>query len=251
MSRRITIIGVGTIGKMLTRCLKQESNLTLCSRDHEKGSLFAKEEGVQYQVDLQLAIQNADLIMIAVKPKDIKQLSFLRFRKDQIVVSVLAGVEIQAIQGLFEHQTVLRMMPNLAVRCSSGIIGFCGDASYKNILENLFKKTGLICWIDESQMDAFAAIAASSPAFAFLIIEAMIEGGILIGFSKTQSKEIVMQVFKGVLALLEVDSPSNLKQEITSPAGTTIEGIVTLEDRGVRGALMRAIEATYLKKPRR
>ncbi len=254
---KIAIIGCGNMGSALARhlSLAKGVSLILCDRGKEKGPALAKELGAQLVESPGEAIKQADWVILAIKPKDLAHLApQLAFTKEQTLFSVLSGATIATLKNLFAKPSIIRMMPNTAVSIGKGIIGFAEgegiEEQNKQEIEKMFSSLGLLYWIPESKMDAFAALAASSPAFGFVIMEAMMDSGVSLGFSASQSREIVISVFEGCVALLKASPhkhPAELKLQITSPGGTTIEGIAALEAGGIRKSMFDAMVATHQK----
>ncbi len=248
---KIAIIGVGNMGSILARHLSQSHSVVLCDHNRERVSSLAKELEAQVVLDPAKAVLGADLVILAVKPKDLESLAGTLLGSialSQRLISILAGVEIKTLKELFPDASIIRMMPNLAITTGQGILGFSSKESLseeKVEMDSLFAGLGLSLWIPETKMNAFASLAASSPAFIFVLIEAMIEAGIYSGFSSKDSKEIVLQVLAGSVALLKGSdkTPEELKWQVTSPGGTTIKGIKELEGHSFRIAIWKAIEA--------
>jgi pyrroline-5-carboxylate reductase len=251
---KIAMIGCGMMGSTLARQLAKKSSLTIYSRTQDKVKALASEIGAKLTASASEAVSGADVVILAVKPKDFqKAASSFSLTKDQILFSVLTGVSLPMLRKTFPEGKLVRMMPNTALSVGKGIIGFAEEGDLGQVgrsqVEALFKELGLLLWVPDEKMEAFAAHAASSPAFVFLLMEAMVEAGVYLGFSSHESFDIVLSVFEGCVQLLKESkkSPALLKSEITSPGGTTIEGIKALEEKGVRAALFNALEETWLK----
>jgi pyrroline-5-carboxylate reductase len=142
------------------------------------------------------------------------------------------------------------MMPNLAVKYQSGVMGLCENEvlpkDLKKKIEQLFSPCGSIYWLSEDKMDALNALTGSGPGFAFAIIEAMVEAGITMGFSSSQSLQMVLEMLKGSIKILEEtgNHPAELKWQVCSPAGTTIAGLNRFEKENVRyGIISTFIDA--------
>ncbi|MBS3904964.1 MAG: pyrroline-5-carboxylate reductase [Simkania sp.] len=253
---RITTIGCGTMGGALSRRLSSKNLLTLFDRDPLKASSLATEIGAGAAPSLTKAIEGAEIVLLAIKPKDLEALAkemLPHLAKETLVISILAGISVNTLERFFPKQPVLRIMPNLAVTCEKGIIGVVepSDMSerFHEKIKELFGCMGLLIFLPENKIDALTAIAASAPAFVFHCVEAMTEGGIFLGFPAELSLEIILQVFEGAIALLREtkEHPAALKWKVASPGGTTIEGLKVLEEQKVHYALIQALQATYLK----
>ena len=251
---KIALIGCGNMGSSLAKHMSLRASLTLHDRNEEKGKKLAQELGAFWANSSQEAVRDADWVILAVKPKDLSVFKEqISLKKEQVLFSLLAGTPLSLLRKVFEAPTLIRMMPNLAVTIGKGIIGFSEekklDTHLKDAIQDIFFSFGLLLWIPEAKMDAFASLAASSPAFCLVAMEAMIEAGVSFGFSFQEAKEIVAQVFAGSAGLVQESSlhPAELKMQIASPGGTTIAGLLAFDACLGRKAFADALEASYLK----
>jgi pyrroline-5-carboxylate reductase len=249
---KIALIGCGHMGSALARHLVRSYRLTIYTRNQEKGKKIAADLGASWADSPMEAVKGADIVILAVQPRDLSLLSStLELTQKQIAISVLAGISISRLNKCFPDALIVRMMPNLAITAKKGLIGFAEDGtlpeSKKIEIEKMFSGMGLLQWISEKQMHAFSALAASSPAFVFTMMEAMIDAGIYLGFSSGVTEEMVLNVFEGCLALLQAKHghPADLKKQIMSPGGMTITGIRALESGGIRKNIFDALDASY------
>lgn len=236
---KICIIGAGTIGGGIAKRLEKEHTVFVQTRKNSK--------------DLNKRIKDSEVIIVAVKPHALADLvkEMGEVKVGQVIVSVLTGVNLQTLQGYFPNATVVRMMPNLALTTGKSVLGMAeGDYSIKvkKVLEVLSQSLGKMYWIPESKFDGLTALTGSGPAFVLVMIEAMVEAGIGLGFSHKQSLELVVQMMEGTLSLVqEGKHPAELKWQIATPGGTTIEGLKMLEDKGLRIAVLEAFYAAAAK----
>lgn len=188
-------------------------------------------------------VKQVEIILLAVKPQNL--ITVAHEIKDslthyQLLVSILAGVPVRQLKHHFGHVTLLRMMPNLAIKFQKGVMGLCEyeglPKEMKKKIEQLFSPCGAIYWLPEDKMDALNALTGSGPGFVFAMIEAMVEAGITMGFSSSQSLQMVLEMLKGSIKILEEtgEHPAELKWQVCSPAGTTIAGLNRLEKENVR-----------------
>lgn len=239
---KICIIGAGTIGSGIAKRLEKDHTIYLQSRQNKK--------------DLHKSIANADVIILAVKPHSLPALvmEMGEVKSDKLIVSTLSGLTQKTLSEYFPQVPVIRIMPNLALKTGKAVIGVSEDGAsdeQKIKIETILSPLGKSYWIPESKFDALTALTGSGPAFVLVMIEAMVEAGIGLGFSHKQSLELVMQMLEGTLSLLrEGKHPAEIKWQIATPGGTTIEGLKKLEDKGLRIAVMEAFHAAAEKAKR-
>jgi len=236
---KICIIGAGTIGGGIAKRLEKEHTIYLQTRKNSK--------------ELKKRIKESHVILLAVKPHALADLvkEMGDVAGDKVIISVLSGINSEKLQGYFPHVPVVRMMPNLALTSGQSVLGIAeGNHSLKvkKVLDEIFRFLGKSYWIPESKFDGLTALTGSGPAFVLVMIEAMVEAGIGLGFSHKQSLELVVQMMEGTLSLLKDDKhPAELKWQIATPGGTTIEGLKMLEDKGLRIAVLEAFYAAAAK----
>jgi pyrroline-5-carboxylate reductase len=163
---------------------------------------------------------------------------------------LLSGTTLNTLESFFSPSRIVRMMPNLPLIYGEGVIALCADdrkAEDKDRLQKIFEVLGKVYWLPEEKMDALTALAGSGPAFFFVMVEAMIDSGIAMGFTAADSQKIVLQMLQGSLTLLEKTGkhPGELKWQVTSPQGTTIAGLKRLEELALRGGIINTFLATY------
>lgn len=246
---QIAIIGCGVIGSAFAHHFAKKSSVIVCDKTLSKSSKLAQEIGGTATDKPAEAIQNAELVILAIKPKDLKD--FARensslFKPSQILVSALAGTPVATLRDYFNKPQIIRCLPNLPMLSGEGVIGFVETDVLKETINTLFHGLGLLIWLSEEKLEGLSALAGSGPAFIYVIIEAMIESGVLLGFTQKESKELVLKTMEGSIKLLKetAASPAELKLKVASPGGTTIAGLKVLEEEGVRGKLMRTYQAT-------
>ncbi len=249
---RIAIIGCGVIGSAFAIHFAKKSSVIVCDKTLAKSSKLAQEIGGSATDKPADAIQNAELILLAIKPKDLQD--FARensplFKPSQILVSALAGTPVATLRDYFNKPHIIRCLPNLPMLSGEGVIGFVESDVSKETINMLFHGLGLLMWLSEEKLEGLSALAGSGPAFIYVIIEAMIDSGVFLGFTPKESKELVLKTLEGSIKLLKEtgSSPAELKLKVASPGGTTIAGLKVLEEDGVRGTLMRTYQATLQK----
>lgn len=253
---RIAIIGCGNMGAAFARRLSKSHDLFLFDHAAEKAKKLAREKYGQAVDSMGQAIHKADAVILAIKPQNLEEAALAikkELKKGQILISMLGGVPLLVLKKYFPANPVVRIMPNLGVLMGKGAIGVAVEEplndKVKKELIKLFEELGKVYWIPEGKMDAFTSLAGSGPAFIFVLIEAMVESGIAMGFTSDEATEIVYQMLHSSLGLLEYTHkhPAELKWQVTSPGGTTIAGLQKMEQFAVRNGVMQTFLAAYEK----
>ncbi|RKX55179.1 MAG: pyrroline-5-carboxylate reductase [Thermotoga sp.] len=250
----VGIIGVGNIGSIIADTLSVDGkNLFLVDRHEYKLQRFA-EKGAQTAFDISQLPNYLDVLFIAVKPQDarklLKELGSVDFNV-KYIISTVTGLKISEIDSCFHIPQIVRIMPNIPIAIGKGVVGVAyGDSlsgNDKKFVNELLAPFGKLVEVKEKLFSAVTALSGSGPAFIFVIVEALVDAGMKLGLSYEVSMELILQTLKGSAELLENEQkhPGELRHLVTSPAGTTIEGIYSLEQRGLRGILMQAIQDTY------
>ncbi len=262
MNGTLAIVGTGRIGEALLRGLLASSWLTpeqvICTaRREERCAQLSAEHGVRATTDNTAAIRAADVVLLAVKPQVMFGLLAGvedAFRPDQTVISVAAGLTTTSIQEAIPGEVpVVRVMSNTPVQVDEAMSVVCGGTHAAEadlaLTETIFAHVGRVLRLGEEHLDAVTALSGSGPAYVFLLAEAMIDGGILLGLPRDVSTELIIQTMVGSGKMLQQSGmhPVELREMVTSPGGTTIAAIRELERSKVRAAFLDAMEAAKLR----
>ncbi len=200
-------------------------------------------------------VEHADVLILAVKPQMMAGvLSELRavVRPRHLVVSIAAGVPLSALaHGLGEDRRIIRVMPNTPALVGEGAAGYCLGPSVlpgdEAIVRACLEAVGLAYLVPESLIDAVTGLSGSGPAFVYVMIEALADGGVRVGLPRDLALRLAAQTVLGAAKMVQETGlhPGALKDQVASPAGTTIAGLQVLERGGVRSALIDAVEAAY------
>jgi pyrroline-5-carboxylate reductase len=256
--RRIAILGTGQIGEALLAGLlstgwRKQGEIVATVRREERVEELAERHGVHATTSNIEAVSGSAMIVIAVKPQDFDALlgeigGILS--PEQTVLSIAAAVPTSAIEDrLAPGVPVLRAMPNTPALVHEGVAGLCAGAhagdEHLALAEDVLSHVGRVVQVPERYMDAVTAVSGSGPAYFALLAEAMIEAGILLGLSREDTTNLVVQTMLGTAKLLRDEKmhPVELREMVTSPGGTTIRAIRELEQAGVRAAFLNAIQA--------
>ncbi|ADV65010.1 pyrroline-5-carboxylate reductase [Desulfurococcus mucosus] len=250
---RIAVLGSGRIGTAVVKSLIScgYSDIVATGRRDETLS-NAKSLGAHVTRDNDLAVKSSDVIFVTVKPYHFPALAKQVNRSSwvgKIIVSFMAGVRINTIKLIVGNSHVYRAMPNMnaLVGLSSTAVAVDQEYDSKGLVEKLLKCMGRVYWVPEELLDAWTALAGSGPAFIAEIVDALVMSGVLVGLPRDLACDAVLDVLEGTARFLRNNDihPAILRDEVTTPAGTTIRGLITMESEGVKAALMKTIEASY------
>lgn len=254
--KKLAVLGVGKLGGILLRAyLKQElfsqKRVTATVAHPEKAAALTKELGVTVKTENRKAMQDADIVLLCVKPKVIgevlKEIAS-ELNEKALVISVAASVPTGYIeQHLSKKVPVVRVMPNTPSAVGCGMTGICSGvhagAEHLDTARAMFDAVGRTVVVDEKNMDAVTGLSASGPAFAYIILESLAEAGVKVGLPRDVATLLAAQTMKGAASVvLETgDHPALLKDAVTTPAGCTIDGILELEEGKLRVTLIKAV----------
>ncbi len=229
-------------------CLPNEIFIT--DPDDAMVDLLSSETGVTACEALELS-KAADVLLVCVKPHDVASAltSCGLLDMSKLIISVAAGVKIQKIESIAPLARVVRVMPNTPALIHKGAAAFAlGSKALEDdadVVQEIFSAVGLVLRVEESLLDAVTGLSGSGPAFVYLVIEALADGGVREGLSRTQALQLAAQTVAGAaeMILQTAEHPAKLKDNVASPGGTTIEGIAALEARAVRWAFIDAVRA--------
>ena len=253
---RVAVIGTGKIGELvlsgLLRAGWQASELLVTARRAERGRELGERYGVRV-VDNLTAVAEADVLAIAVKPQDAGALLEEigpKVPAGKLIVSLCAGLPTAFFAArLPEGTPVIRVMTNTPALVDQAMTAISAgphaSGEHLAVAEQMFKPLGSTIRVPESQQDAVTALSGSGPAYFSLLVEAMIDAGILLGLPRQVAHELIVQTAIGSAVMLRDsgEHPVKLREAVTSPAGTTIAAIRELENHAVRAALLAALEA--------
>jgi pyrroline-5-carboxylate reductase len=258
ISQTIGFVGAGQMARALaggfvTGELADSSQIRACDP-----SEVALQQFQAALPDASTAADNAevaacDVVFLAVKPQHMATvLADLRCKlsADQLVVSIAAGVTIDTLQaGLAPGVRIVRVMPNTPCLIRKGACGFSLGATATSedgqLAEQMLREVGVAIQVDEKHLDAVTGLSGSGPAYVFVMIEALADGGVAMGLARDVALQLAAQTVLGAAEMVATGSghPSELKDQVTSPGGTTIAGLKALEEGGLRASLMAAVQA--------
>ena len=250
-------LGCGNMGGAIARALSRKTKDITMSDRSGKARELAQELGVRYSDNAAIAAE-CDRIFLAVKPHMMRDMLLplrdtLSERKP-LLITMAAGLEIRQIEDFVgTHLPVIRIMPNTPTSVGKGVIPYCANelVTEKMITDWLedMSACGLLDPLEERLMDAASALSGSGPAYLYLMLEAMADGGVACGLPRAKAMDYAAMTMAGAaeIYLRTHTHPGALKDAVCSPGGSTIAGVRILEQRGFRGAAMDCVCAAYAK----
>ncbi|MGM0601850.1 MAG: pyrroline-5-carboxylate reductase [Bacillota bacterium] len=255
---KLAIIGLGNMGTAILEGIRQaelfkSEDIVACDKK------FSDSDNIKYREDYgslhltddnRSGVEEADIVLLAVKPQimeyvleEIKDLS-----RGKLFISIAAGVQIDYIKNMLGSDAkVIRVMPNTPALINSGAAAISPGSNVTDrelkIAEKIFSAVGEAVIIEEKHMDAVTGLSGSGPAFIYILIEAMSDAGVLNGLPREKAVKLAAQTVRGSaeMVLKTGKHPAELKDIVTSPAGTTIAGLSVLEKRAFRSAIIEAV----------
>ncbi len=211
---------------------------------------FEKSTGCRAAADNAEAVAAAETIVLAMKPQQFASAAAtLQIGPEKLVVSILAGVRLQRLAEAFPQARLIRVMPNtpalVGQAASAYAMGPRAGLADAELVERLFAAVGRITAVDERLLDAVTGLSGSGPAYVYVLIEALSDGGVRMGLPRSTALALAAQTVLGAaeMVLRTNEHPAVLKDRVASPGGTTIAGLAALEEAGFRSALIAAVEA--------
>ncbi|WP_159884033.1 pyrroline-5-carboxylate reductase [Paenibacillus puerhi] len=260
-SLNIAFIGAGSMAEAVIRGLIDQggmrpeqifvTNRSNAIRLQELEQAYGIRQSLQRE-DKERAIREADVVVIAFKPKDavegVRSLQGM-LEERQLLVSVIAGLSIETMSGLLGNRAipVARTMPNTSSTIGLGATGLSFSSAVteeqRGIAEQMFRSTGIVSVVQEPLLDVITGLSGSGPAYIYYMMEAMIEGGVQGGLDRDEARRLTVQTVLGAARMVETtgEDPSDLRRKVTSPNGTTQAALELLAGRGFPEAVTQAV----------
>jgi len=257
---KIAIIGYGVMGKAVVSSLISDGkvkpeNLIVVEPSPDRLEVLQQEFGIKGYVDSADVIGQADIAILAVKPQGLAHLSKSvkgKIKPDTLVISIMAGVSLNTLIEKIGVNQVIRAMPNTPAQIGMGITVWVKTAQVsdekKDMATEILQTLGEEVFVeDEGYLDMATALSGSGPAYVFLFMESMIDAGVHMGFPRRIAEKLVAQTVRGSAEfyIQNHEHPARLRNDVTSPGGTSAEALYYLEKAGFRTAISRAIWAAY------
>ncbi len=258
---RIAFIGGGTMGEAMVKCLLTQGvaapqDIVISDVSPSRQELLSKEYGVSTLADNGKAIEGTDLIILAIKPQNLLQVTkeIKNLSPEQMVLSIIAGAGLLSLCQSLNHPSIVRAMPNMPAQIGQGMTVWTATAEVspkqREMAQTILGALGEEIYVDdEKYLDMATALSGSGPAYVFLFIEAFIDAGVHIGLPRNVAQKLVLQTVLGSThAVQETHKhPAELRNMVTSPGGTTTEALLRLERGGLRSLMLEAVTAAYDK----
>jgi pyrroline-5-carboxylate reductase len=256
LNRSIAIIGAGNMGTSLLRGILNakiapHDKITASGIHSEKLEKLAGKWKIRTTLHNRDAVSGADVIMLCVKPYTIgKVIDEIQdvLQESQMIISIAAGVTIEAIQKrIGKNNPIVRSMPNIASTVDEGAaaVAFGESVSdeHAQIAIAIFEAVGEVVVVEEHQLDAVTGLSGSGPAYIYMVIEALIDGGVKMGLTRDVATKLAVQTVLGSAKLVKTSQlhPAILRDQVTTPGGTAINAVHELESHGLRSMLIDAV----------
>ncbi len=257
---RIAFIGSGVMGEaMIKGLLAQGLTTPACLRAsdpwQERLEFIGATYGIEVTPDNATAVRDAEIVVLSIKPQSLPKVGkdlHSKIHPDALVLSIIAGVRISTLQNKLYHDRIVRAMPNTPGQLGKGMTVWTATdhvaARQVKQTEAILGAMGEQLQVDEeSFLDMATGLSGSGPGFVLLLIEAMIDAGVHMGFSRRDAEKLVLQTIDGTVALMRTAGrhSAELKNQVTSPGGTTAAGLYELEKASIRAIINDAIFAAY------
>lgn len=258
--KRISFIGGGVMGEamikgLLSRELTAPDRIVVSDPWQERLEYLHSTYGVEVCADNSEAARDADIVILSIKPQSLSKVGkdlHSRISPDSLVLSIIAGTRISTLQNTLFHDRIVRAMPNTPGQLGMGMTVWTGTShvlpAQVNHTATILGAMGEQLQVDEeSFLDMATGLSGSGPGFVLLLIEAMIDAGVHMGFARRDAEKMVLQTIEGSVALMRASGKhsAELKNQVTSPGGTTAAGLYELEKASVRATISDAIFAAY------
>jgi pyrroline-5-carboxylate reductase len=257
VSSRIAVLGAGKMGGILLQAFVRSglftpAQITATVAHPERADALTRQLRVSVSTDNAIAVRDADIVLLGVKPTQVEDLVrniSSSLKPGALILSIAASVKLSGIENAFGGEiAVVRAMPNTPAKLGAGITALCRGQFVSDehiaLAERIFSTVGRVVVIDEKHMDAATGLSGSGPAFIYIIIEALAEAGVNVGLPRDIATQLAAQTTYGAARMvLETGAhPALLKDEVTTPAGCTVDGIMELEAGGLRITLLKAVK---------
>ncbi|MGL6100521.1 MAG: pyrroline-5-carboxylate reductase [Fusobacteriaceae bacterium] len=254
----LLFIGVGNMGGAIVKSLyKNGENHKIHIAGRGQKKLDEMRNFGEFEIFDKKNLEKIEMIFLGIKPyqmEEVIQQHLENVNSNQIIVSMAAGITLEKLENcLGDDKKIVRIMPNTPIMVDEGMTSItanknCSEDDIKKVID-ILKNSSRCALISEDKIDAFIGMAGSSPAFAYIFLEAMSDAGVKYGLTREETYLFASQALIGAGKMLRenIMNPGAFKDAVTSPGGTTIEGVCALEENGFRNAIIKAVSKTVEK----
>ena len=242
-------MGEAILSCLIANKIYQPSEVCVSDPMPERRDLISQKYGVEVTPN-NLVAAEAEIMLLAVKPQSLSAAAIgLANAPAPCILSILAGVTLAQLETMFPEKAIIRAMPNTPAQVGAGVTAIASNqlvtATQRDAVHKIFNAVGTVVEVNESLMNAVTGLSGSGPAYVALVIEAMADGGVAAGLPRAIAMQLATQTVLGTAQLITETKlhPAQLKDQVTSPAGTTIAAIAQLEKAGIRSAMIEAVLA--------
>ena len=249
----IGFIGGGNMAEAMIKGLLQSNikDIIVSEPRAERRDYLTNTYKIKTTFDNKMTVKSSDIVILAVKPQNMEEvLDEIKesLTDDKLIISIAAGITLSYLTSKLNKSKIIRVMPNTPALVQEGMsvlsMQECIHNKEMDTVRSIFMSIGKVLVLPEKYMDAVTALSGSGPGFLAYFVESMIEGGIKVGLDKTIASELAIQTFIGTAKLLETGlQPTKLREMVTSPAGTTAEGLKICEEKNLKDIIISVIEA--------
>lgn len=255
---KLGILGVGVMGQtlvsgMLAAKVLDKKNLWGAVKSSESARKLTLKLGIPVVTNYKKFLSNTDTLIICVKPSGLddvlNELKKAGLKESTLIISIVAGKTISHMGKVLESKNpIIRAMPNTPCTVRQGMTvltaGYNGKKSHLKTARSIFDSVGMCRELDEKHFNAITGLSGSGPAYMYLMMEALADGGVRVGLPRDAAMEIVTQTMLGAAQMVQQSGrhPAALRDDVTTPAGCTIGGLLIMEDGKIRSVLARAVE---------
>ncbi len=246
-------MGEAILARLLSTATFTPDRIVVSHPRSERRDYIATKYQVRVVGENSLAA-NCEILLLGVKPQQFTEIKpELATARPNLVLSIMAGVTLRSLADTFPDRPIVRAMPNTPAQVGAGMTAFSGNAllqdHHREQVRAIFQAVGEVIEVPEKWMNVVTGLSGSGPGYMAVVIEALIDGGVMMGLPRSVAQTLAVQTVLGAAQYLKSTGidPALLKNQVTSPGGTTIAGIHALEYHGLRNALMEAVKAATLR----
>jgi pyrroline-5-carboxylate reductase len=250
------VMGEAILSRLITTNVYNSKNILVSEPQSQRRSYLQEKYQIQVTSNNQEVFTQSEVILLAIKPQIFETVvrdltPEIQGQNKPLIISILAGTSLFLLEKAFPTLPVIRAMPNTPATVGAGITAIAGGKNAQDphlaIAKTIFEAVGEVVTVGESLIDAVTGLSGSGPAFVALMVESLSDGGVAAGLPRQIASKLALQTVLGTAKLLQETNihPAQLKDQVTSPGGTTIYGVSALEKAGFRSGVIEAVRSAY------